>query len=169
MGFMTPFCSSCCFLWATSIILIKAWSKWIDGGAKGIAFVWARITSYLVVAQDSTCWEVLAPTRWDSSCVLEGLKRLIMVELLGSLDLGKMRVGKLFSNQDFFIICFLSVIHTCSCCSCQIFLFLFSNNMYKNNNVYSSKGAWHTFGCAPHLLPNLCPPTVKKCVELTFF
>jgi len=28
---------------------------------------------------------------------------------------------------------------------------------------------WHTFGCAPHLLPNLCPPTVKKCVELTFF
>jgi hypothetical protein len=110
MGFMTPSCSSCCFCfysiatsWATSIILIKAWSKWIDGGVKGIAFVWTRIISYLVVAWDSTCWEVLAPTRWDSSCVLEGFKKLIMVELLGSLDLGKMRVGKaIFKSRIFY-------------------------------------------------------------------
>jgi hypothetical protein len=61
-----------------------------------IAPIGVGTTSCLIVAHNSTCQNVSTLTRWDSSWVLKGLKRLIVVESLdaSSLNFEKMRVGK---------------------------------------------------------------------------
>jgi hypothetical protein len=63
---------------------------------KEIASIGIGTTSCLIVACNSTCQNVSTLIRWDSSYVLKGLKRWIVVESLdsSSLNFGKKKVGK---------------------------------------------------------------------------